>query len=77
MRKTLRPRALSMGLTDEQTDHLIELYGSRAREVLVLAERRPQLATPFCEHGPTLKAQACYAALNEGAPTAKSPRCDL
>jgi glycerol-3-phosphate dehydrogenase len=67
--KTLRPRALSMGLTNEQTDHLIELYGSRAREVLVLAERRPQLATPFCEHGPTLKAQACYAALNEGAET--------
>jgi glycerol-3-phosphate dehydrogenase len=67
--KSLRPRAESMGLTDEQTDHLIELYGSRAREVLVLAERRPQLATPFCEHGPTLKAQACYAALNEGAET--------
>lgn len=67
--KTLRPRAQSMGLTDEQTNHLIELYGSRAREVLVLAERRPQLATPFCEHGPTLKAQACYAALNEGAET--------
>jgi glycerol-3-phosphate dehydrogenase len=67
--KTLRPRALSMGLTDEQIDHLIELYGSRAREVLILAERRPQLATPFCEHGPTLKAQATYAALNEGAET--------
>ena len=67
--KSLRPRAESMGLTGEQTDHLIELYGSRAREVLVLAERRPQLATPFCEHGPTLKAQACYAALNEGAET--------
>jgi glycerol-3-phosphate dehydrogenase len=67
--KTLRPRALAMGLTDEQVDHLIELYGSRAREVLVLAERRPNLAMPFCEHGPTLKAQACYAALNEGAET--------
>ena len=37
--------------------------------MLVLAERRPNLATPFCEHGPTLKAQACYAALNEGAET--------
>ena len=69
VRKTLRPRALSMGLTDEQTDHLIELYGSRARDVLVLAERRPQLVTPLCEHSPTLKAQACYAALNEGAET--------
>jgi glycerol-3-phosphate dehydrogenase len=45
------------------------LYGSRAREVLILAERRPQLVTPLCEHGPTLKAQACYAALNEGAET--------
>jgi glycerol-3-phosphate dehydrogenase len=67
--KSLRPRAQSMGLTDEQTDHLIELYGSRAREVLVLAERRPQLATSFCEHGPTLKVQACYAVLNEGAET--------
>src|SRR3954453_5449053 len=67
--KSLRPRALSMGLTDEQIDHLIELYGTRARDVLVLAERRPSLATPFFEHGPTLKAQACYAALNEGAET--------
>jgi glycerol-3-phosphate dehydrogenase len=65
--KTLRPRALGMGLSDEQIDHLIELYGTRARDVLVLAERRPNLATAFCEHGPTLKAQACYAALNEGA----------
>ena len=69
VRKTLLPRAQSMGLTDEQTDHLIELYGSRARDVLVLAERRPQLVTPFCEHSPILKAQACYAALNEGAET--------
>ncbi|MFN8636452.1 MAG: glycerol-3-phosphate dehydrogenase/oxidase [Chloroflexota bacterium] len=67
--KTLKPRAQSMGLSDRQVDHLIELYGSRAREVLVLAERRPNLATPFCEHGPTIKAQACYAALNEGAET--------
>lgn len=66
---TLRPRAQGMGLTDVQIDHLIDLYGSRAREVLVLAERRPQLATPFCEHSPTLKAAACYAALNEGAET--------
>jgi glycerol-3-phosphate dehydrogenase len=66
---TLRPRAASMGLTEEQVQHLVSLYGSRARDVLVLAERRPQLATPFCEHGPTLKAQATYAALNEGAET--------
>lgn len=67
--KSLQARALAMGLTDEQVNHLIELYGSRARDVLVLAERRPQLATPFCEHGPVLKAQACYAALNESAET--------
>jgi glycerol-3-phosphate dehydrogenase len=67
--KTLQPRAENMGLTDEQVHHLVDLYGSRARDVLVLAERRPQLATPFCEHGPTLKAQATYAALNEGAET--------
>jgi glycerol-3-phosphate dehydrogenase len=66
---TLRPRAESMYLTEEQVQHLVSLYGSRARDVLVLAERRPQLATPFCEHGPTLKAQATYAALNEGAET--------
>lgn len=58
-----------MNLTDEQVDHLIELYGSRARDVLVLAERRPQLAAPLCEHGPTLRAQASYAALTEGAET--------
>ncbi|MCC7371225.1 MAG: glycerol-3-phosphate dehydrogenase/oxidase [Chloroflexi bacterium] len=67
--KTLKPRAEGMGLTDEQIQHLIDLYGSRARDVLVLAERRPQLATPFCEHAPTLKAQATYAALNEGVET--------
>jgi glycerol-3-phosphate dehydrogenase len=67
--KTLQPRAENMGLTEAQVHHLVDLYGSRARDVLVLAERRPQLATPFCEHGPTLKAQATYAALNEGAET--------
>jgi glycerol-3-phosphate dehydrogenase len=67
--KSLQPRVQNMGLTDEQVDHLIELYGSRARDVLVLAERRPNLAAPFCEHSPTIKAQACYAALNEGAET--------
>ncbi|MGE3273128.1 MAG: glycerol-3-phosphate dehydrogenase [Chloroflexota bacterium] len=67
--KTLQSRAESTGLTEEQTNHLVELYGSRARDVLVLAERRPQLATPFCEHGPTLKVQATYAALNEGVET--------
>lgn len=67
--KALQPRAESMGLTEAQVHHLVDLYGSRARDVLVLAERRPQLATPFCEHGPTLKAQATYAALNEGAET--------
>jgi len=67
--QTLRPRARTMGLADEHVDHLIELYGSRARDVLVLAERRPQLAVPLCEHGPTLKAQVSYAALTEGAET--------
>lgn len=66
---TLRPRAASMGLTEAQVQHLVSLYGSRARDVLMLAERRPQLATPFCGHGPTLKVQATYAALNEGAET--------
>jgi glycerol-3-phosphate dehydrogenase len=67
--QTLRPRAQSMGLADEHVEHLIELYGSRARDVLVLAERRPQLATQLCEHGPTLRAQVCYAAQTEGAET--------
>ena len=67
--QTLRPRAETMGLTNQHVEHLIELYGSRARDVLVLAERRPQLATQLCEHGPTLKAQICYAAQTEAAET--------
>lgn len=66
---SLQTRAEALGLSPTQIRHLVDLYGSRAREVLVLAERRPQLAAPFCEHGPTIRAQATYAALDEGAST--------
>ncbi|MDP8922753.1 MAG: glycerol-3-phosphate dehydrogenase [Chloroflexota bacterium] len=66
---SLQTRGEALGLTEEQIRHLVSLYGSRAREVLVLAERRPGLADRFCEHGPTIRAQATYAALDEAATT--------
>ncbi|MCC6178544.1 MAG: glycerol-3-phosphate dehydrogenase/oxidase [Chloroflexi bacterium] len=66
---SLRSRAETLGLAQSQVDNLIELYGSRVRDVLVLAERRTSLATPLCPHGPTLKAQVVYAAMDEAAVT--------
>ena len=65
----LRTRGEALGLSEGQLRHLVHLYGSRARDVLILAERRPRLAAPFCEHGPTIRAQATYAALDEAATT--------
>lgn len=66
---SLQTRGAALGLAEAQLRHLVDLYGSRARDVLMLAERNPRLAAPFCEHGPTIRAQATYAALDEGATT--------
>jgi glycerol-3-phosphate dehydrogenase len=63
----LWPRAEKLGLGRDQVDHLAALYGSRADAVLELAERQPQLAARFCEHGPSILAQALYAVREEGA----------
>ncbi|MBA2449308.1 MAG: glycerol-3-phosphate dehydrogenase/oxidase [Chloroflexi bacterium] len=66
----LWPRARQLGLTELQTRHLVHLYGSRAREVVSLAEREPRLAFPLCSHGPpAIKAQVRQAITAEGAVT--------
>jgi glycerol-3-phosphate dehydrogenase len=66
----LWPRAKELGLAERQARHLVDLYGSRARDVLVIAENDPSLAFPLCGHGPAaIKAQVTHAARNEGAAT--------
>jgi glycerol-3-phosphate dehydrogenase len=63
----LWPRAEELGLGRDQVDHLAALHGSHAESVLQLAERQPRLAARFCEHGPSILAQALYAVRDEGA----------
>lgn len=66
----LWPRARQFGLTERQARHLVDLYGSRAREIVALVEREPRLAFPLCPHGPpAIKAQVRHAVTAEGAVT--------
>ena len=64
-----RPGAGELGLTEVQLRHLVSLYGSRAGEVLRLAESDPRLVAQLCPHKPTIKAQVWHAASAEGAAT--------
>jgi glycerol-3-phosphate dehydrogenase len=65
----LLPRAAPLGIADGQARHLVELYGARARDVIELAERDPDLAGQLCPHGPAIRAQVRYVAAAEGAVT--------
>lgn len=57
------------GLTEEQAQHLIELYGSRYNDVLALTRERPDLLERLSSHTPDIAAQALYAARFELART--------
>ncbi len=65
----LWPRAGEMGLSRAQAEHLVAQHGARAERVLALAETQPSLAAALCPHGPTIHAQARYAARDESATT--------
>lgn len=69
LREQLRPRAEALGLEPGQTDALIALYGSAARDVLALAESDPALARPITPERPEILAQVHYAVHQEMART--------
>jgi glycerol-3-phosphate dehydrogenase len=57
--------AAELGLSQAQATHLINLYGSRAREVLTLVQADPTLAQPLHPAYPVLRAQVKLAVEQE------------
>jgi glycerol-3-phosphate dehydrogenase len=55
----------SFGLKNETVAHLFNLYGSRASEVINLAESRDDLRQPLSPHAPDIAAQVVFAARTE------------
>ncbi len=62
-------QAARLGLSDTQTRHLVDLYGSRTTDVVELAETDSSLAAPLCPHGPAIRAQVLHAVRVEAATT--------
>ncbi len=63
------PRGRTLGLSHAQSQHLAELYGSLAMDVLDRVERDRSLAAPVCPHHPTIAAQLERAVEAEWAAT--------
>ena len=59
--------ARESGLPLEQVERLLRRYGTRIREILELARRRPELAEPLPGGGGYLRAEIVHAAAGEGA----------
>jgi glycerol-3-phosphate dehydrogenase len=55
------------GISEEAAHNLIDLYGSRYRQVLAISDSDPALREPLCQHHPDLKAQVIYAVRKEFA----------
>lgn len=66
-RQRIADRAVSLGLSREDADHLLGRYGMLTDEVLDLVESDPTLGEPLAESGGYLKVEAHYAASHEGA----------
>jgi glycerol-3-phosphate dehydrogenase len=58
-------KAAKSGVTAEQAAHLVNIYGSRAVEVLALVEADPALAAPIHPAYPTILAQLRFAVEQE------------
>lgn len=69
LRPAVRLRAAALGLSEEQADLLVAFYGTRAHEVLALAEDDPTLREPIVEGQPEIRAQIHYAVRREMART--------
>ena len=57
----LAPRASAIGLDEEQVEHLVGLYGTRAAEVLALAEADARLRERITPGHPEILAQIHHA----------------
>ncbi|MDH7568817.1 MAG: FAD-dependent oxidoreductase, partial [Armatimonadota bacterium] len=68
---SLRPRirawAKRLGLSSDQADYLLSFYGTRAADVLALAEENPELRQQVAPAYPDIRAQVQYAVETEGA----------
>lgn len=62
-------RGEALGLTRDQVEHLLAVYGSGAVSVLELIEEEPALAHPFLPDLPVLRAELVVACREEGALT--------
>ncbi|MEO0407091.1 MAG: glycerol-3-phosphate dehydrogenase/oxidase [Cyanobacteria bacterium P01_A01_bin.135] len=56
-------------ISRQSIDHLFQIYGARATEVLALVEQSPELGEPITPELPDIKAQAVYAVESEMART--------
>ncbi|NLB97667.1 MAG: glycerol-3-phosphate dehydrogenase/oxidase [Armatimonadetes bacterium] len=65
----LAPRASAIGLDEEQVEHLVGLYGTRAAEVLALAEADARLRERITPGHPEILAQIHHACRAEMAVT--------
>jgi glycerol-3-phosphate dehydrogenase len=60
-----QPDGACAGLKDETIKHLFELYGSRATDVVQLADSAGRLREPLSPHAPDIAAQVVFAARAE------------
>ncbi len=68
-RPAVRAGAAALGLDAAQADHLVALYGTRAEDVLSLAEGEPRLRERVASAYPDILAQVVYAVRTEMART--------
>lgn len=59
--------ARAYGLKADTVQYLMDVYGTRYRDVVMLAREDPSLKKPLCSCSPAIKAQVVYALRNEMA----------
>jgi glycerol-3-phosphate dehydrogenase len=59
--------ARAYGLKTDTARYLMDVYGTRYRDVVMLARADPSLKEPLCSCSPAIKAQVVYALRNEMA----------
>jgi glycerol-3-phosphate dehydrogenase len=69
LRSDLAARGQALGLEAAQTDHLAQVYGARAEEVLALAASDPALCERLDTRLPDIGAQVLHAVQREWACT--------
>jgi glycerol-3-phosphate dehydrogenase len=70
IKENLDEMSLKYDVSREIIDYLIEVYGSRYKDVLGVIEEDPMLKAPLCNDFPMIKAQVVYAKKHEFAQSA-------